>query len=61
MNYDCQEILNKEFILNIIKDNDKLIKKYDKFSKKLEILNNPNKKFCPYKNCDSYGEKIGKE
>ena len=59
MNYDCQEILNKEFILNIIKDNDKLIKKYDKFSKKLEILNNPNKKFCPYKNCDSYGEKIG--
>ena len=58
MNYDCQEILNKEFILKIIKDNDKLIKKYDKFSKKLEILNNPNKKFCPYKNCDSYGEKI---
>ena len=61
MNFDCQEILNKEFIMKIIKDNDKLIKKYDKFSKKLEILNNPNKKFCPYKNCDSYGEKIGKD
>ena len=27
----------------------------------MEILNNPNKKFCPYKNCDSYGEKTSNE
>ena len=57
MNYNCEEILNKEFILNIIKDNKKLISKYEKFSNKLEILSDPNKVFCPYKNCDSYGER----
>ena len=56
MNYKCQEILSKEFILSIIKNDKNLILKYDKFLKRLEILNNPHKKFCPYPECDSYAE-----
>ena len=57
MNYNCNENLSKEFIEMIIKDNNKLFEKFKKFEMKIEILNNPNKKFCPIKNCDSYGEK----
>ena len=61
MNYNCKENLSKEFIEMIIKDNKKLVEKFKKFEIKMEILNNPNKKFCPYKNCDSYGEKTSNE
>ena len=61
MNYTCKEILSDTFIRNIIKDNKTLIEKYEKFLAKTEILNNPNKKFCPKKGCESYAEKIGKE
>ena len=60
MNFNCKENLNDEFIKSIIKDNNKLMEKYNKFSLKMEILNNKNKKFCPVKNCDSYGEKTSK-
>ncbi len=60
MNFNCKEKLNDEFIKSIIKDNKKLMEKYNKFSLKMEILNNKNKKFCPVKNCDSYGEKTSK-
>ena len=61
MNFSCKEILDDKFIRNLIKTDNKLLKKYESFLIKNEILNNPNKKFCPYKNCDSYGEKIGKD
>ena len=33
-----------------------LIKKYKKYKKELEIITDPNKKLCPYPNCDSYLE-----
>ena len=56
MNYLCKEILSKQFILSIIKDDKNLIIKYEKFLKRLEILNDPHKKFCPYPECDSYAE-----
>ncbi len=59
MNYTCKENLSEEFIKNIIKDNKQLVEKFKKFCIKMEVLNNPNKKFCPIKNCDSYAEKIG--
>ena len=59
MNYSCKEILNDKFIRNIIQDNKILIDKYEKFLEKNEILNNPNKKFCPIKGCESYAEKKG--
>ena len=60
MNYNCKETLSEEFIKKIIKDNKQLVEKFKKFSIKMEVLNNPNKKFCPVQNCDSYAEKIGK-
>ena len=56
MNFNCKEILSKEFILSIIDKDKNLITKYNKFIKRLEILNDPNKKFCPYPECDSYAE-----
>jgi hypothetical protein len=56
LEYECQEKLPFEFIMNIIKDNKELIQKYKNYKTKLDILDDPNKKFCPYPGCDSYGE-----
>jgi hypothetical protein len=33
-----------------------LIRKYKRYKLELEIINDPNKKLCPYPNCDSYLE-----
>ena len=57
LEYECQEKLPIDFIMNIIKDNKELIEKYKNYKFKLDILNDPNKKFCPYPGCDSYGER----
>jgi len=54
LNYECQEKLSDEFIINLLNSNNKLISKYRKYKLELEILNDPNKKFCPYPNCNSY-------
>ena len=35
-----------------------LIRLYKKYKLELEIINDPNKKLCPYPNCDSFLEKI---
>ena len=59
MNYQCKEILSDQFIRKVINSDKKLVEKYEKFLIKNEILNSKNKKFCPVKGCDSYGEKIG--
>ena len=56
LNYECQESLNDEFILHLLNNNNELIKKYKKYKLEYEILNNPNKKNCPFPNCDSYLE-----
>ena len=53
-NFECKESLSEEFILELIKNNNNLIEKYKKFKLKLEVINNPNKKFCPKVGCDSY-------
>ena len=53
-NFECKEYLSEEFIMELIKDNTTLIDKYKKFKVKLEIINNPNKKFCPKIGCDSF-------
>ena len=45
MNYNCKELLSKEFILYIIKSDKSLILKYNKFIKRLEILNDSKKNF----------------
>ena len=34
----------------------KFNKKYKKYKIELEVINNPNKKLCPFPNCDSYLE-----
>ena len=56
LNYECQEKLNDEFIIHLLNNNNELIKKYQKYQLEYEILNNPNKKNCPFPNCDSYLE-----
>ena len=40
--------------MEIIKNNNILIEKYKRFKLKLEITNNPNKKFYPKVGCESY-------
>ena len=60
MNFKCESFLSKEFILSIIKDDTNLVLKYDKFIQRLEILNAPNKKFCPYPSCESFAEESKK-
>ena len=53
---ECQEKLSDEFIFKLLNNEDNLIKKYKKYKFELEIMNNPNKKLCPFPNCDSYLE-----
>ena len=52
----CQEKLTDEFIFQLLNNNENLIKKYKKYKFEYQIINDPNKKFCPFKNCDSYLE-----
>lgn len=60
--YQCKEILSHEYIIDKIKDNQELVDKYTQFKKKKEIQNDPNKKFCPHPNCQSFLPKeIGKK
>ena len=54
MDHLCNEILPEMVIYTIIKDDKNLILKYNENKLREEILNNPNKKFCPYPNCNSY-------
>ena len=56
LDYQCQEKLDDEFIINLLKLDYNLIRKYKKYKLELEIINDPNKKMCPYPNCDSYLE-----
>ena len=57
IDHKCTEILTEEFILKYIGKDSKIIKKYEKFKKRAEIFNNPNKKQCPEPNCDSFLQK----
>ena len=56
LDYECQEKLSDEFIINSIKSNKEIIEKYKKYKLELDVINDPNKKFCPYPDCDSYAE-----
>ena len=56
LNYNCKEKLNDKFIIRLLKHDIDLIKKYKRYKLELEIINDPNKKLCPYPNCDSYLE-----
>ena len=58
LDYNCQEKLTDEFIINLLNSNTYLIKAYKRYKLELEIINDPNKKLCPYPNCDSFLELI---
>ena len=56
LNHKCQGKLEDEFIINLLDNNKDLIKLYKRYKLELLVINDPNKKFCPYPNCDSYLE-----
>ena len=56
LDYNCKEKLTDEFIINLLNSDIYLIKIYRRYKLELEIINDPNKKICPYPNCDSYLE-----
>ena len=60
MDHLCNEILPEMVIYTIIKDDKNLILKYNENKLREEIINNPNKKFCPYPNCNSYARRKNK-
>ena len=55
--HKCEQILTEDFIMKHIKNNKKLVEKYQKFKNRAIILQDPNKKMCPEPNCESYLEK----
>jgi len=57
VDHQCKEIISEEFILNHIKDDNKLVDKYNKFKKRALIIGDKNKKQCPKPDCDSFLEK----
>ena len=60
MDHECNEIITDEFILKHISENKELVEKYNKFKKRVEIINDKNKKICPNPDCESFLEKSEK-
>ena len=60
MDHECNEIISDEFILKHISENKELVEKYNKFKKRVEIINDKNKKICPNPDCESFLEKSEK-
>jgi len=56
MDYECSEKPDDDFIINLLNSNQELIDKYKRFKLELEIINDPNRKFCPFPNCNSFLE-----
>ena len=50
---NCDVYLDKAFITNIIQD-ESLLRKYERYRKRAEIIGMVNAKFCPKPDCDSY-------
>ena len=57
--HSCKEIISDDFIYKHIKNDNQLLEKFEKFKKRANILNDPNKRQCPEPDCDSYLEKDG--
>ena len=60
VDHQCKEIISEDFILKHINEDQKLVEKYQKFKKRAEIINDPNKKQCPNPDCESFLEKSSK-
>ena len=56
--HKCKQIIPEEFIFKFIKNDTKLMSKYEKFKLRAEIIKDPNKKPCPKPDCESYLQKI---
>ena len=57
MEHKCKDILPEEFILKHIEKDKITVQKYQKFKRRAEIINDPNKKQCPKPDCDSFLQK----
>ena len=56
-NFQCKIKLTEEFIISHLQGNEKLQQKYEDFKEKASIIKDPNKKFCPTLNCNSFLQK----
>ena len=56
MEHTCGNALDEDFIISHLND-EKIINKYKKFKLRDELYNDPNVKFCPIKDCESYARK----
>ena len=56
LNYYCKEKLSDNFIINLLNSDINLINKYKRYKLELNIINDSNKKLCPFPNCDSFLE-----
>ena len=54
LDFKCESKLNDEFIISLLNSEINLIKKYKKYKLELEVINDPNKKLCPFPNCNSF-------
>ena len=62
MNHECNYSLSEHFIKSIIKQDAKLLQKYDKFLSRKKLMESNKKiKFCPFPDCDGYAEKKNKK
>ena len=56
LEHKCTEKLSDKFIFNLLNSDYNLIRKYKQYKLELNILQDPNKKLCPFPNCNSYLE-----
>ena len=59
MQHKCSVELEDDFIISHLNGNHTLIEKYKKFKLRSNLYNDPNVKFCPIKDCESYAKKEG--
>lgn len=57
MKYKCPVELDPEFIEEHLSSDDALLQKYKKYKLKSDLYKDPNVKFCPIRDCDSYAKK----
>jgi len=60
IDHECNQKLSENFILEHISEDNNLVKKYQRFKKRMEILKDKNKKICPNPDCDSFLQKSQK-
>ena len=59
MQHKCIYEFDEDFIISHLKGDQNLINKYKKFKLRSNLYDDPNVKFCPINNCESYARKEG--